>query len=99
MNAPDKCPRCGSEFHPVTARNLNTLQLHAGNWNQDNEREFCLIRQRDQLRAQVEQRKAYAERSQEAGDEVAATADQDWEIPPNIESAIDDWTAAKETKP
>jgi len=51
------CPRCGSEFHPVTGR-INTLQLHVGNWNPDNESEFCLIRQRDQLRAQLETLKA-----------------------------------------
>ena len=50
-------------------------------------------------RDRLEAWKAYAGRLEEAGDEVAAKADQEWAIASDIESAIDDWTKAKETKP
>jgi hypothetical protein len=92
MSAPDKCPKCGAEVMSQGADGYIRWRCwtYTGDGKTHHEAEFCLERQRDQLRGEVEQWKSYAERLEEAGDSCCIFGP---------ESVLKDWQKAKETKP
>jgi hypothetical protein len=69
MNAPDKCPLCSSEHRRTDAEEYKcgTVIPVGAPKGFIVESIRCVRLQRDQLRAQVEQWKAFAERLEEAG--------------------------------
>jgi len=95
MNAPDKCPGCSADLERdwENMYQCGSVMVPVGGNVKAGfeERGSCIRRQRDQLRAQVEQWKAYAERLEDAGDSMAY-------LIPGIGEA-DTWREAKETKP